>query len=162
MNGFVVHHRLLADCHYLGRLPAAHLLLHRNAAVPWLILVPETDRDNLLDLPAGLREALLADCKRVSDWLRIGLGLPKVNVAWIGNLVPQLHVHVVGRHPGDPCWPLPVWGHLGDRAAYSPERVAEIAQALLHTPSPDPIHPLPNPSLPPNSSGMAPTPSGEP
>jgi hypothetical protein len=74
MPPFALHPQLLADCHILGRLPAAHLLLHRNGAVPWFILVPETDLANLLDLPTVHREAILADCTRVSDALRT-LGL---------------------------------------------------------------------------------------
>jgi len=125
-----IHERLLQDCHLLGPLPATRLLLHRNAALPRFILVPETEFDNLLDLPSKHREAVLDDCKRVSDWLRSSADCTKVSLAWIGNLVPQLHVHVVGRHPGDACWPLPVWGNLERTQAYSPERVREIAEAL--------------------------------
>jgi diadenosine tetraphosphate (Ap4A) HIT family hydrolase len=131
MTDFAIHERLLTDCHRLGRLPATHLLLHRNAALPWLILVPETGLDNLLDLPPGEREAVLADCARVCDYLRGPLGCPKVNVAWIGNLVPQLHIHLIGRRPGDACWPLPVWGHLARSLDYPPQRVAGIARDLI-------------------------------
>ena len=56
MTPFTLHPQLLADCHLLGRLPHSHLLLHRNAAVPWFILVPETALTNLLDLPASQRD----------------------------------------------------------------------------------------------------------
>ncbi|MBK1646602.1 HIT family protein [Thiocapsa imhoffii] len=123
MTRFILHPQLRADCHQIGPLTATHLLLHRNAALPWFILVPETDLANLLDLPSVQREAVLADCKRISDHLSGTLGYPRVNVAWIGNLVPQLHIHVIGRRPGDPCWPQPVWGHLEVVAAYSPEEI---------------------------------------
>lgn len=131
MSDFAIHPQLLADCHVLGRLPAAHLLLHRNAAVPWFILVPETDLPNLLDLSTPQRDAVLADCKRVSDCLRARFASTRVNVAWIGNLVPQLHVHVIGRRPEDPCWPKPVWGHLEQTASYSDDDLAQIAPDLL-------------------------------
>jgi diadenosine tetraphosphate (Ap4A) HIT family hydrolase len=131
MPPFALHPQLLADCHPLGRLPASHLLLHRNAAVPWMILVPETTLPNLLDLPIEQRDAVLADCKRVSDYLTAVLGCPKVNVAWIGNLVPQLHVHVIGRSPADPCWPKPVWGHLETVRDYAPSRIEAIATGIL-------------------------------
>jgi len=131
MSDFAIHPQLLADCHVLGRLPAAHLLLHRNAAVPWFILVPETDLPNLLDLSTPQRDAVLADCKRVSDYLRARFASTRVNVAWIGNLVPQLHVHVIGRRPEDPCWPKPVWGHLEQTASYSDDDLAQIAPDLL-------------------------------
>jgi diadenosine tetraphosphate (Ap4A) HIT family hydrolase len=131
MPDFRIHPQLLADCHCLGRLPATHLLLHRNAALPWFILVPETDLANLLDLPTPQRDAVLSDCKRVSDYLKANLGSTRINVAWIGNLVPQLHVHVIGRRPDDACWPRPVWGHLEQVTAYAPERVTRIAADLL-------------------------------
>lgn len=123
--------QLVADCHQLGRLSATHLLLHRNAAVPWFILVPETDLGNLLDLPLGQRDAVLADCTRVSDYLTATLGYPKVNVAWIGNLVPPLHIHVIGRRPDDPCWPKPVWGHLETVREYTDQDVWAIRDALM-------------------------------
>lgn len=132
MPPFVLHPQLLADCHLLGRLPASHLLLHRNAALPWLILVPETALANLLDLPTAQRDALLADCKRVSDYLTDILAYPKVNVAWIGNLVPQLHVHVIGRSPLDPCWPKPVWGHLNTVRDYTATQVEAIRLGVLN------------------------------
>ena len=127
---FAIHPQLLADCHALGRLPATHLLLHKNAAVPWCILVPETDLANLLDLAVVQRDAVLADCKRVSDYLVGPLGCARVNVAWIGNLVPQLHIHVIGRNPADACWPKPVWGHLERTRDYSPAQLAAIRAGL--------------------------------
>jgi diadenosine tetraphosphate (Ap4A) HIT family hydrolase len=112
MPAFQIHPQLLADCHRLGRLPATHLLLHRNAALPWFILVPETPVADLLDLAPEPRGRILQECAQVSAYLKADLGLPKVNFAAIGNLVPQLHLHVVGRAPGDACWPMPVWRHL--------------------------------------------------
>jgi diadenosine tetraphosphate (Ap4A) HIT family hydrolase len=130
MPDFSLHPQLLADCHPLGRLSATHLLLHRNAAVPWFILVPETDQANLLDLPADARAAVLEDCARVSAHLTGTLGYPKVNVAWIGNLVPQLHIHVIGRRPGDACWPKPVWGHLDSVMDYTEQTLATLLTGL--------------------------------
>ncbi|WP_295392689.1 HIT family protein [uncultured Thiodictyon sp.] len=131
MTEFSIHPQLLTDCHRLGRLPATHLLLHKNAAVPWFILVPETALGNLLDLPTEERDAVLADCKRVSDYLTGTRGYTKVNVAWIGNVVPQLHVHVIGRDPADACWPKPVWGHLETVREYGSDALAAIGAALL-------------------------------
>lgn len=131
MTQFVIHPRLLADCHRLGRIDTCHLLLHRNAALPWFILVPETDLANLLDLPTPQRDAVLSDCTRLSDYLTANLGSTRINVAWIGNLVPQLHVHVIGRRPGDPCWPKPVWGHLEQTASYDAEGLRQIVADLV-------------------------------
>jgi diadenosine tetraphosphate (Ap4A) HIT family hydrolase len=131
MRDAAIHPQLLADCHRLGRLPTSYLLLHRNAALPWFILVPETDLENLLDLPTPQRDDVLSDCKRVSDYLKANLGSTRINVAWIGNLVPQLHIHVIGRRPGDPCWPRPVWGHVEQSTFYGPEDLARIRCDLV-------------------------------
>jgi len=133
-----IHPQLLADCHRLGRFAACHLLLHHNAALPWFILVPVLTPDgvtnrpllDLLDLDADLRGRILGECALVSGYIKTELGLPRVNVAAIGNLVPQLHLHVVGRAPGDACWPAPVWGHLRPGPEYAPQRLHDIQAAL--------------------------------
>jgi diadenosine tetraphosphate (Ap4A) HIT family hydrolase len=130
MTEFELHPRLLADCHRLGHIGTYHLLLHRNAALPWFILVPETGVADLLDLDPATREAVLDACTLVSSYIKAEFGVPKVNFAAIGNLVPQLHLHLVGRTPGDPCWPAPVWGNLGSGPEYSPGQIAAIAAAL--------------------------------
>ena len=140
MTEFSIHPRLLADCHRLGCIGTSHLLLHRNAAVPWFILVPETETADLLDLDPATRETALDACARVSHYVKAEFQVTKVNFAAIGNLVPQLHLHLVGRAPGDPCWPAPVWGNLDPGPEYSPVQVAAIAAALrvqaglIHTP----------------------------
>jgi diadenosine tetraphosphate (Ap4A) HIT family hydrolase len=133
MVEFHIHPRLLDDCHSLGRLPNAHLLLHRNAALPWFILVPETRAVDLLDLPQDQRVAVIDDAAAISRFIKEELGYPKVNFGAIGNLVPQLHLHVIGRRPGDWCWPAPVWGHLTDEEEYGPGQLAELAHRLTST-----------------------------
>lgn len=129
-KGFTIHDRLMADCFRLGSLEVCHLLLHRNAALPWFILVPETSLQDLLDLPGEERDRVVAEAAAVSGFVKGPLGYPKVNFAAIGNLVPQLHLHVVGRQPGDACWPAPVWGHLEASVAYTEERVMELRREL--------------------------------
>jgi diadenosine tetraphosphate (Ap4A) HIT family hydrolase len=126
-----IHQQLLADCHYLGRLPSSDVLLHRNAAVPWFILVPETRMDDVLDLPDEHRQAVLVDCVMISAFIKQVLGFDKVNFAGLGNLVPQMHLHIIGRHPGDPCWPQPVWGNLPDGGHYSAEQLREWQGGLV-------------------------------
>ena len=130
MDDFRIHARLIEDCHYLGRLPVCHLLLHRNAVLPWFILVPETASHDLLDLPARLRDRAMAEAASISAFVKEELAYPKVNFGAIGNLVPQLHLHVVGRRPGDPCWPAPVWGHLQARAEYHATDLDRMAARL--------------------------------
>ena len=131
MNDFVLHQQLLVDCHRLGRFDLCHLLLHKNAAVPWFILVPETDERDLLDVPVKLRTTAMNEAAAVSDFVKKILRYPKTNFAAIGNVVPQLHLHLVGRKPGDPCWPAPVWGHLTDGPEYSAARLKEITLLLV-------------------------------
>lgn len=121
---------MLPDTHLLGRTDAGHVLIQHDAALPWFIVVPETATTDLLDLDAPHRERLLETCAALSRYVKNDLGFPKVNVASIGNVVPRLHVHVVGRRPGDPCWPAPVWGNLATGERYAPERIAEMTAAL--------------------------------
>ena len=114
----MIHPQLLADCHLLGRLDQCHVLLHRNAGLPWFILVPETEVSDYLDLPPQQQAEVLAECAAVSRFIKQDLGFRKVNFAGLGNVVPQLHLHVIGRSEDDPCWPSPVWGALPEGPSY--------------------------------------------
>ena len=125
-----VHPQLAADCHYMGSLPACELLLHRNASLPWFILVPETQLSDVLDLPDEHRQAVLDDCAAVSAFIKQVLGFEKVNFAGLGNVVPQMHLHVLGRHSADPCWPDPVWGRLPAGESYPQEQLLQWQQGL--------------------------------
>lgn len=126
-----VHSQLLKDCHYLGRLPATDVLLHRNASMPWFILVPDTEIKDLLDLPGEHREAVMTDCAVISQFIKQVLGFDKVNFAGLGNVVPQMHLHILGRAVVDPCWPQPIWGHLTDSEPYDSGQVDEWQSALV-------------------------------
>lgn len=123
-----LHPQLAADCHELGRWPEGTLLLHKNAAVRWFILVPETDAVDLLDTLPALQQNLLARCTAISKVLKDDLSYPKVNFGAIGNVVPQLHLHVIGRHQNDPCWPAPVWGHLQESREYEAAEVEGLKE----------------------------------
>lgn len=126
-----IHPQLLEDCHYLGKLPAADTLLHRNAAVPWFILVPDTRLNDFLDLPEEHRHAVLDDCAAVSAFIKQVLGFDKVNFAGLGNVVPQMHLHIIGRHSDDPCWPQPVWGNLSHDLHYTARQLREWQGGLV-------------------------------
>jgi diadenosine tetraphosphate (Ap4A) HIT family hydrolase len=130
--GFSLHPRLLEDCHVLGRLVLCQVLLHRNATLPWFILVPECDAEasEWHDLPVARRRQLEDESMLVSRFLRARLDVHKVNIAAIGNIVAQLHVHVIGRRRDDPCWPGVVWGRLPAGPAWPPGRPAELFAAL--------------------------------
>lgn len=131
MPPFEIHAQLLADCHRLGRFPCCHVLLNKNALLPWFILVPETDVTDLFDLPQQQRNRAINEAGIISQFVKRHLGYPKINFAAIGNVVPQLHFHVVGRKPGDPCWPAPVWGNLPDGPGYSSADIAEMTDLLV-------------------------------
>ena len=131
MAEFQIHHKLLLDSHRLGRFHLCHLLLHKNAILPWFILVPETNIIDLLDLPDALRVSVMSEASCISKFIKQDLNCPKVNFAAIGNVVPQLHLHVVGRSPDDPCWPAPVWGNPVETADYSVLRLGEITASLV-------------------------------
>lgn len=126
-----IHARLLADTHVLGRVEISWLLLHRNAVVPWFILVPDCVESEFLALPPVVRETVLDESVRVAAFIRSYFGSSKINFAAIGNIVPQLHLHVVGRDPGDICWPAPVWGNLAQDSQYPESEIESISAALM-------------------------------
>lgn len=114
-----IHSQLLADCHYLGALSVCDVLLNRNASVPWFILVPDSQLPDVLDLPEAQGRAVLSECAAVSAFIKGELGYTKVNFAGLGNVVPQMHLHIIGRSKADACWPLPVWGALPEGEEYT-------------------------------------------
>ena len=128
---FTLHPQLQADCHPLGQLTGGRLLLHRNAAVTWFILVPETEAADLLDLPEAHLNSIMADGRALSVFLKNERHFPKVNFGAIGNLVPQLHLHIVGRTPEDACWPQPVWGNLPEGPAYTESEIETLRNQLI-------------------------------
>ena len=130
VSAFALDPRLAADSHALGHMSLSQVLLQRNTLVPWLILVPEVDVIALCDLTPRQRTTLDAEIDRASMYLRAHFRVDKLNVAAIGNVVPQLHVHVIGRHTGDPCWPGVVWGNLQEQRAWTPAQVDDIRNGL--------------------------------
>ena len=109
---FILHPRLDADTFFIADWPLCRVLLMNDGRYPWLILVPRRDgMVELTDLSAADRGLLIEEIARAGEIVRSRPGVTKVNIGALGNLVPQLHVHVLGRHPGDPAWPGPVWGH---------------------------------------------------
>jgi len=121
--------RLLADCHPLGHFDGWPLLLMDKAEVTWLILVPETTVIEVCDLSAAEQTRLMAAITVLSRVLRERCGAQKLNVAAIGNLVPQLHIHVIGRRSDDPWWPQTAWGQPST-ARYARERVDALIAIL--------------------------------
>ncbi|MCU0767001.1 MAG: HIT domain-containing protein [Gammaproteobacteria bacterium] len=108
---FVLDPRLAADCALVGDLPLCRLLLMDDASYPWCILVPRrAGVRELHELAATDRASLLDEVVRLSGAMQRLFAADKMNVAALGNVVPQLHVHVIARRRGDTAWPRPVWG----------------------------------------------------
>jgi diadenosine tetraphosphate (Ap4A) HIT family hydrolase len=105
--------RLAEDTVEVTDWPLCKVLLMNDANYPWLILVPRVAGVvNLHDLDSEQAAGLMEESRRASSLLAQVTGSGKTNVATLGNLVPQLHIHVIARFRSDPAWPGPVWGRL--------------------------------------------------
>lgn len=127
-SAFALDPRLAADTVEVGDLDLCRVLLMDDARFPWLILVPRRpDLTEITDLPEPDSAALWREI-RIATGVMQGLAKPdKVNVAALGNVVAQLHVHVVGRFRSDPAWPGPVWG-VGTRTPYPLHARAQLIE----------------------------------
>ena len=127
---FALDTRLAADTLPIGDLELSRALLMNDARYPWLILVPRrAGVSEIVELAAQDRAVLIEEIAAASAFLRALPRVDKLNVGALGNVVKQLHVHVLGRAVGDPAWPGPVWG-AGPARPYAPEEaVALIAEA---------------------------------
>lgn len=124
---FMLDARLQADTVPVASLKMCNVLLMNDARYPWLIVVPrETGLVEISDLGDEARQRLWDEVNRAAKALREVAPCDKLNVGALGNIVRQLHVHVVARREGDTAWPGPVWGH-GRAEPYS----AESLQPLL-------------------------------
>ncbi len=123
MPGFELDPRLAADTHAVADWPLCRLLLMDDARFPWLVLVPRVaGAREIHRLEADARSTLFGEILRATEALESATGAVKMNVAALGNLVPQLHVHVVARTEGDAAWPGPVWGVPGREPWVEPAR----------------------------------------
>ena len=126
---FQIDRAFLPTSQPVGELALSHVRMQADGRFPWIILIPRVaEARELEDLADGERDVLMEEIVRAGAAVRavgLALGRPveKLNVGQLGNVTPQLHIHVVGRRVDDPAWPGPVWGH-GAAAAY-------LAQDLL-------------------------------
>ena len=126
---FALHPRLAADTISAGDLPLCRVLLMNDAQYPWFILVPRRDNAReiyLLDEADQL--GLWRESALLSRALMQAFAGHKLNVAALGNVVPQLHLHHVVRYPDDPAWPGPVWGRHPPRPYADAERAERLAK----------------------------------
>ncbi|MDQ3206289.1 MAG: HIT domain-containing protein [Pseudomonadota bacterium] len=124
-QGWHLHPQLADDTHPIAHLPLSELRLMDDANHPWLILVPRVaGATELIDLDPGQQAALMQEIAAASRALQSCFKPHKLNVAALGNLVAQLHVHVIARFEDDVAWPRPVWG-MATARPYSPEDLVE-------------------------------------
>lgn len=125
-SAFAVHPRLAADTFDLGRLPLCRVLLMNDARFPWIILVPERPEvTEIHQLSDADQVTLIRESSLVAARMAEAFGADKMNVAALGNIVPQLHLHHVVRRRGDAAWPGPVWGS-GAAVPYDEDGMREI------------------------------------
>jgi len=126
--------RLAQDSHLLAQGPLSQLRLMDDLRFPWLVLVPRLEgASEWLDLEPALQQQVLAELNQAAALLRAWQSFDKLNVGALGNIVRQLHVHLVARREGDAAWPGPVWGAGSMQRASDAERTERLGQlrALL-------------------------------
>lgn len=131
---FELHPRLAADTTVIGDWPLCRVLLMDDANYPWFILVPRRGAlREIHDLGDADQQQLLRESAALGRAALAAFGGQKLNVAALGNVVPQLHLHHIVRHAADAAWPAPVWGRVPARPyvdAARSERIARLRAAL--------------------------------
>lgn len=136
---FALHPQLAADSTLVGHFELSLLLLSNDANYPWFILVPQRPGiREIHELDEADQQRLLRESSRLGRALMAAFGGVKLNVAALGNVVPQLHLHHIVRYETDPAWPAPVWGRVPAKP-YDPvqraqriERIGQELGAALH------------------------------
>lgn len=128
---FDLHPQLAADTAKVADLRLCRVLLMKDARYPWLILVPrKSDLTEIHQLPSKERALLMEEIAFCAQTLETLFAPDKINIGALGNLVPQLHIHVIGRRTDDPAWPGPVWG-VGSAVPYEPEDFKTVRGQLI-------------------------------
>ena len=127
---FVLDSRLQQDSLVLGEFALCQLLLSKDANYPWFILVPKrAGISEVFELDAAEQQQLWQETIALAEALKASYSADKMNVATLGNVVSQLHMHVIVRQRDDTAWPAPVWGKC-PAAAYTDDQVQAIRQRL--------------------------------
>ncbi len=131
MPDFALHPQLAADTLQVADLPLCRVLLMNDSQYPWLILVPRVADIRDIDELSSADSAQLNDEIRLAcAALRACVTLDKINVASLGNMVPQLHIHVIARRTSDAAWPRPVWG-VSPPVPYNDTALLDSIQTFL-------------------------------
>ena len=141
-SGFILDSRLQNDCFTIAASDVSLLLLLNNRLFPWFILVPKVDETEFYQLDARIQQSVLIEINVLSGFINEIFDIDKLNIASIGNLVSQMHIHLVGRRKDDACWPDVVWG-CGQSQPYEKTELSvmidRLAAAGIHGFNPVPI-----------------------
>ena len=128
---FTLHQRLKQDTHLIGDFRLCRLLLMNDANYPWFILVPRRpDCREIFQLSGEDQRQYLKESSHLAEVLARVFEADKINIAALGNLVPQLHIHHIVRFTSDPAWPNPVWGYC-DAQPYTENRRREVCALII-------------------------------
>ncbi|SDN51403.1 HIT domain-containing protein [Vreelandella arcis] len=131
MTTFVLDERLACDTQHLADLPLCRALLMLDARYPWVVLVPRREGlSEVFELTTAEQQQLWREASQLGQAMKAAFGGDKVNIATLGNVVSQLHVHVVIRYHEDAVWPAPVWGN-GVAEPYSASQLTTMQARLL-------------------------------
>ena len=130
---FELDQRLRADCVEVGAFALSRLLLMNDAHYPWFILVPQrADVSEVFDLTAAEQQQMWEEVNLFAVTLKNVFLADKINIATLGNVVGQLHIHVIARFRDDIAWPAPVWGrHPAE--AYNDEQLGAVLNKIRHS-----------------------------
>ncbi|MDB4575880.1 HIT domain-containing protein [bacterium] len=127
-----LHPQLEKDCFILGDFKLCSLLLLNDANYPWFILLPNREGiSEIHQLPETEQQQLMTESMFFSRCLEQVFRPDKLNIASLGNMVPQLHIHHIARFKTDACWPAPVWG-AANPIQYETEQLKKIKNQLLN------------------------------
>lgn len=126
---FILDPRLADDTYPIAETPDYYLRLHKNALVPWLILVPKTTEIELFACSPTFKQAIRETTDRLATFSQTYFQADKMNIATLGNVVKQLHIHIIARKIHDFAFPEPVWGKT-DFLAYEDRQKQAIIKAV--------------------------------
>ncbi len=129
MSEFRVHERLAQDSVWVADLPLSQIRVMNNRDFPWILLVPKVPEiSEFFELPDKVQISLIQEISVISRLLKEITQCHKINVAWLGNQVPQLHIHIIARKITDHAWPNPVWGQGAH--PYEPQELAGLIAGI--------------------------------
>lgn len=128
MHQFILDKKLQKDCIFIKDLELSQLLLMNDSNYPWLILAPRKNNlTEIIDLDQDDQIILLSEINYVSKILKKHLNVDKINIASLGNIVSQLHIHIIGRYFNDISYPKPIWGQV-DSVEYNEIKISNFKE----------------------------------